>query len=216
MNLFNIENKECIEFVEQFHSKSIFKQAIKEHYSHVVGYHTTKLNEFELNSIKSDGLKTGNISLYLEKAISRFIHPSDNDELRSDILDDINHALNNKSYYRCDNQINFGLIKDFLIEDCYQYLLFGSESLICLALDLRKKYGINFRSRMIHSGKPTIITAYIPLNKIDDFWLENMYGYLLENDFEVSVVYQFNLPSNLIAQIEHLPEPHDKYLFEYN
>ena len=137
MRIFDLENKECAEFVEQFQSKSIFIQAIKENYTHILGYHTTKLNDIELNSIESYGLKIGNRDLYLEKAISRFIHPSDSDELQSSILKKINSALGSESFYWSDNEINFGLVKDYLIEECYQYLMFGSESLIVLASDLR-------------------------------------------------------------------------------
>jgi hypothetical protein len=210
MNIFNIELEECAEFVEGYLSKDEFVKDFKNHYSHVLAYHTTKLSLVEYNDIKLNGLSIASFELYKRKAISRFILLNDSDDLKENIFREIDLFLDNSNQYII-GELNFGLIRDYLVNDAYHYLQFGTEGLIGLASEMKQRLGVNFRRRMKEFGVPYLITINVPISKIEIDWIENIYEYLIEGAFEASIVYTENVSQKLIMKIEELEEPKDIY-----
>ncbi|MBQ4822554.1 hypothetical protein [Aquimarina sp. MMG016] len=213
MKIFDIDSKECIEFVNKYNSKEKFINDFKSKFTHILSFHSTKLSQEELEQVSVQGLICASLKLYREKAISRFIHENDKDIIKEKIINSIDLFLKETTPYTI-GEINFGLIKESLLKE-YHYLKFGSEAILGLASKLRKEIGINFRTRMINYGKPYIISVNIPLEKTETIWIENIFEYLNENGLEASLVYKYNIPKELITNIKEEKEPFDVRGYEY-
>ena len=207
-NMFDIEDESCINYTKGFDNAEAFAKDFRKKYSLIIGYHATKLNELEKNSILTGGLKLSTRSFLKRKAIDRFIDASDPIELKNKILIDIDNYYNNNEV---KEEINFNLYKNELIETSYQYLIFGPETILTPADELSNKFNVSFRQRMINFGQAYIIKAIIPVKHTRDIWVEDIYEYLVNDGLETNLIYHRNLPVKNIVKIEEVDEPADVF-----
>lgn len=211
--IFKLPDKACSSYVEGFTNKSKFVSAFKKDFGYVRAYHATNINEPEIDHIRKNGLVPSSRELLRSKAVARFIKTTDTDKLKTEVAQAVDHYIQNQDYI-CETEINFGLIKQPFIDNWYQYLLFGPESLIALASDLRIKHGINFRERMRDYGSHCIIEATVPVVGIKRMWIEAIYEYINGSFDECNLVYHKNVPSAFL-KISKVRAPADFHNFLY-
>ena len=212
-NIFEFVNDQCIDFVAKFSNALAFVEAFKTKYGGIIAHHATNLSDKEVAEIKVSGLKISDINLLKAKAIDRFlplINPNETGKF-NDMVDDF---FKDPEMYTQVKEINFGLVKDDLQTKHYHYLLFGAESLLPLADELKKAFFKNFRNAMCDSGRHYMIEAIIPIENTEDRWIEGIYEYV-NGAHESSFVIYDNLPPKSIVKIEEVARPRDfnRYCF---
>lgn len=204
---FNIENLSCKNFVYSFKNITEFRKGFREKYNYIIAYHGTNLTIEELDLLKKVGLKLSSKDLLIKRAKSRFFNKNDNfnNKIEENIL---KYFSNNELSIK--NEINFALIKNDLKKN-YHYVLFGAESLLPLADYLKNIFHESFRIKLIESSSHYIIKVSIPVDKIDDEWINLIYDYFHESNFAISLTYYFDLPNENIIEIENVKRPDDIY-----
>ena len=210
--MFDLNSDICIDYVSRFKEINKFVKSFRKDYSTIVAYHGTNLNEKEIELIRKEGLFRSSLSLKIEKAKSRFILPTDKQDTKINIANFIdNYFKHNNS---TTNEINFGLLKDPLINEHYQYLLFGTETILILSSKLKHKFNIPFRKRMSEFGSSYVIKTSIPVSKTNDTWIKGIYEFVAGNSFnEASLIYQYDLHAKHIISIEKVDKPFDRQNF---
>ncbi|HWZ02095.1 MAG TPA: hypothetical protein VNX40_00720 [Mucilaginibacter sp.] len=210
---FNFNDKQCIQYLNRFRSSKRFLASFRRKYTTIVAYHATNINEKERLSIQTNGLKRASSTLFRQKAIDRFILPTDPIATQMEILEIIdNHFWRKVSI----GEINLVIDNELLTHrDAYHYLLFGPESLLPLADDLRKKFNVNFRNRMIEFGEHAIVKVIVPVSLTDDTWINNIYDYYNEYVREICLVIKEDLHQENIIEIKNVPRPYDYHNFLY-
>ena len=199
-----------MKFVEQFSTRSSFVTAFKKKYNLISAYHATNLDRGELALVKKQGLKTSSPELLQTLALTRFLSAEDPPDVRSEIKGDIERYISGGRFgYPNRGEINFGLNRQQLMDEFYHYLLFGPETLLPLADQLKQKYSISFRQRMMNHGDHVMINAAIPVADVDEEWIEAIYEYLVNGFSECSLVYYNNLPAENILKIQKVKRPND-------
>lgn len=211
MGTFNIEQDDCIKFIERFKTAKKFAKAFREEYSHILAYHCTNLSPLEHEAIRLEGLAMCSKEQLMKKAYERFIDAKDTPETKDAIRGEIDLYFSKTDI--TTGEIYFGLVKEFLMKDCYQYLLFGSELLIVPASRMShgalKHLGINFRARQRDYGVSCVIAANIPVETTHDMWINQIYEYWMRDGHEAPLVYKHNLPAHLIQSMEIVDKPYD-------
>ncbi|MCG9794190.1 hypothetical protein [Flavobacterium algicola] len=208
---FEIENQECEGFVCGFKNVEDFRIAFRQKYKYIVAFHATNLSGEEVKSIRKEGLKIASKELLERKAIHRFI-VNESVEKSREIEKDIKEwfatddVCDNK--FITKNEINFFILKSDLFEH-YHYLLFGSESLLPLAVYLGKKHRKSFKQILVNSGLHYIIEVLIPIIKTDDEYIDSIY-YFFNKNSDVPLVYNYNLPEEYVVKIEEVDRPFDR------
>ena len=215
-SIFYLEQKRCAKFVDQFSNRPSFVDAFRKKYDLISAYHATNLDRTELGSVRKHGLQTSSSELLQTLALSRFLSDNDPPDLRSEIKSDIENYISGGNFgYPNRGEINFGLNKEQLMNEFYHYLLFGPETLLPLADQLKQKYLISFRQRMMNHGDHVVINVKIPTINVDSDWIEGIYEYLV-NDFpESSLVYYKKLPADSIIKIQKVRRPEDPTGFQF-
>lgn len=209
---FGIENIECENFVCRYENVKDFRTAFRKEFEYIIGFHATNLSEDEFKCIKTEGLKIASKELLEKKAKHRFIR-KEFEELSNEIEKDItmwfstDDLYENKFYTK--NEINFGLIRDDLFEH-YHYLLFGAESLLPVADYLTKRHHKQFRRILADSGLHYIIEAIIPVEKTNDIWIDCIYDFFKNESLDIPLVYNYDLLSENIVNIEEVDRPVDR------
>ncbi|BDU24615.1 hypothetical protein [Flavobacterium sp. GSB-24] len=209
---FEIESAECELFVCSFQCINDFRISFREKFEYIVAFHATNLSNQEFKYIQKEGLKVASKELLEKKAKHRFII-NETEELSNEIEKSISEWFStdnpheNKFYTK--NEINFGLLKEDLFEH-YHYLLFGAESLLPVADYLRKKYRKSFRRILVDSGLHYIIKVLIPVEKTNDEWIDCIYDFFNDQNSEVPLVYNYDLPRENILNIEKVNRPIDR------
>jgi hypothetical protein len=209
---FEIENRECEDFVCSFQNVEDFRIAFRKKFKYIVAFHATNLSDKELKCVQNEGLKVASEEFLEKKAIHRFVE-NESEKFSEEIKKDINEWFSTNDLYEnkfyTKNEINFGLLKDDLLEH-YHYLLFGAESLLPVADYLKKKHRKSFRRILVNSGLHYIIEVLIPVVKTDDQWIDSIYDSFNDAYFSVSLVYNNNLSNENIINIEKVDRPNDK------
>lgn len=143
-NIFDIENKACVDYVASFKSPKKFIAAFRKSYDLILAYHGTNIDENEALEIKLCGLKRASTEMLTVKANTRFIQETDDEIHKAKILSRISEFYSTKDHITV-GEINFTLDKDPLQDEAYKYLLFGPESMLPLADILKKDFNIDFR-----------------------------------------------------------------------
>ncbi|MCF2491241.1 DUF5105 domain-containing protein [Dyadobacter sp. CY347] len=204
-SIFDLQDKTCLSFVSNFNRIDKFLASFKQEFTSIVGYHSTKINDEELEAIKLKGLNTSNVALLNEKAVKRFIQPDDSVHLKTRIKNFID------DYFRQTQHIDLGEVNFYLDKqlwcDGYQYLLLGPEGLIELADKLREEFNLSFRDRMLKFGKPAIIHVSIPVRNVESRWIEGIFEYKNKGWPDCCLVIKHNLDPEYITNIEFVSPP---------
>ena len=212
--IFNIEEEECLKVIRNFSlDKESFLTEFKSSYEYINTYHATRLDDLELLDIESNGLSLTNKKMMIKKAMIRFINEDDRLEIKEAVKEFIEDYYS-KGEHITFNEINFGLLKNFLITKATQYLIYGSETLLPLADSLSNLLNIDFRKRLKMYGKPYLINALIPTTKTKNEWIINIWHYaeyewpnIIKANEDISLVYHFDLDSSEITKIEEYKGP---------
>ncbi len=215
-SIFYLEKKRCTQFVETFSDHSKFTKAFRMKYELISAYHATNLNQMELAAIREHGLQISSPALLQTLALARFISKDDPQEIQNNIRSDIeNYISAGKFVYPNRGEINFGLNKAQLMTEFYHYLLFGPETLLPMADELKKKHSISFRQRMMNHGDHVVINMKIPTARVDKEWIEGIYKYVVNGFPESSLVYYENLLADNIVRIQKVRRPKDPTGFQF-
>ncbi len=212
--IFDLEDESCTNFVFQFRNKRTFLKEFKGSFDYIRAYHATKLNSSELEMIRRTGLVQTTPELLKKKALARFIRPSDPVEFRMNVATEIEIHFNSRSLW-IENRVFLGLVKEEFESQSYQYLLFGPESLLGLATELRQKFGVNFRQRMVEFGDPYLVEVNVPVAKTRPNSILNIYEYLINHHPECCIVYRHAIEAQLITNISQERNPADIQGFVY-
>lgn len=212
--IFDINDRKCIAFADRYRTKKGFAKAFRREFDNIVVYHATKINQSESDSILAEGMRRTTTKKLYEKAINRFILPTDLPEQKEAILGVIDTYFE-KNRFITVGEINFSIDRKLLIGQCYHYLLFGPESLLPVAGKLREELNMNFRWRLVNFGSPVIVSALVQVDSTHDIWLETLYEYLCDDWLETSLVLKADLPKENLIQIEIVEEPVDHKGFLY-
>jgi len=177
MNIFSLENRECIKFVRGFRSSTKFLAAFRSSYDSIIVYHGTNLSEQESQEIKLHGLVRASVDVLKKKAKDRFISRQDKEYLRKNISIAVEKFFE-KSTLITEGRIYFTLDSAILQDKAYHYILLGPETLHSLADQLKNDFGINFRVRMSEYGRPIIVKALLPAINTMDSYLEGIFWHV--------------------------------------
>lgn len=211
--IFDIEDDNCLRFVRRFRNVRRFLMAFRESYEFIIAYHSTRLDEKERAGLKISGLTTTSNELLKEKAHTRFVKPSDTPSMKQQIGKIIDDFFREEQLVTI-GQINLVIDKE-LTEECYHYLLFGPESLLPLADNLRRMLHTSFRGRMADFGTPVIVKARVPVASTHDTWVQGIFEYIKNGFPDVSLVYRNDLPPENIIGILDVRQPLDRNGFLY-
>ena len=132
-------------------------------FTHVIGYHATKLNNE--NVLKVNGMKTFSKNEYLDISRSLF----------GDIASDktIESAVNQFTDRIENMKLEFSYFKDSYLDDfrCL-YLIYGSETLLCIANIIN---GNECRKILRERNIPLIYRCEIPISYITDYDKESLF-----------------------------------------
>lgn len=203
--VFDITNEACLSFLERFNNAEDFVLEFKSNYDRILAYHASNLNDDELNSVKTEGLKLGNKELLLNLAKARFVNGLNTVQENNKIIESINRFFLEVDTPR---EINFNVSRMELLTNSIHYLKYGSETLVRLSEYLGESVNKPFLSWLETYGKHCIISVEIPVEKAKDYWLKNIYTSVLDNGsfYDYSFVYNYNLPSVNIIDIECFSE----------
>ncbi|RYE52724.1 MAG: hypothetical protein EOP48_15890 [Sphingobacteriales bacterium] len=187
ISTFDITDQKCIAFADRYRTKKGFAKAFRTKFECIVVYHATKIDLKEHDAILSEGMRRTTTTFLYDKAISRFILPTDDPDQQQEILAGIDSYFEQNRFITV-GEINFSIDRKLLLNECYHYLFFGPESLLPVADALRKDLKIYFRSRLVDFGSPVIISAYVPVSLTADLWLETLFEYMTGDWPETSLV----------------------------
>jgi len=208
--IFDLNRKSCCDYVYRFDNIETFTKSFKADYDSIVAYHATKLNDKELKDLIAKGIRKGSKSLLYRKAVDRFVSPKDEEKIKKEIENEIDlHFKSFKTYTK--TEINFAINRDGITQQSYHYLLFGPETLLPLADNLKTKFGISFRQRMADFGKSYLVTVAIPLKHVGNLWIRGIFEYLINGFPETSLVYQRQLPAISILKVSKQRRPCDRH-----
>ncbi len=205
---FRLDAKGAKKYVRFFGCAEDFVEDFRRRFDYILAYHATVVDEFELDSIRTDGLVVASTELLKSKAKSRF--QGADIQMNQAIGADIEQYFENEKPITLGNAY-FSLNEKVLLTRSYQYLYFGPEVLLPLADKLTEKFGIYFRQSMMKFGSPCIIKAQVPVELTEKTWLVNIYEYHMNCSPEASLVYNRDLPSSQILEIKIVERPENIY-----
>src|SRR4051794_17876651 len=118
--IFDIADRKCIAFADRYRTKKGFAKAFRREFDNIVVYHATKINQSESDSILAEGMRRTTTPHLYEKAINRFILPTDLPEQKEAILAIIDTYFE-KNRFITVGEINFSIDRKLLIGQCYHY-----------------------------------------------------------------------------------------------
>lgn len=200
-DILNIYDKNCrTSIYENNFNKETFIKKLREKYKYILCYHATRLSMSEVNRIKKRGLCMPNLKLFKQKSEKIFLSNIDQNNIET-IMETIDIYLSN---LKIEHAIFTNLNKN-IYKIANQYLVFGSESLIPLAYELNCKFkDTDFLKSMINYGKPYLIKIKLPIDTIDEKYLELIYEYIKNNnlDTDLALLYKENINPSHILTIE--------------
>lgn len=212
-NIFDVQNAHDRKYVRAFSNTGDFLAAFRNDYHFLIAFHATNINEPEISSIKSIGLKLSSADFLKQKALDRFVLSTDSSEIQERAKRIIEDYFEDSAVTKVE--INLSLNRKELEGESYQYLLFGPETLLPLADMLKDELNISFRKRMVNHGKPCIVKCQVPIEKINDYWLNQIFEYLVNGSPEASLVYRNEITAEQIIVVEEVRMPFDKHGFAY-
>lgn len=141
---------------------------IWDYYTHIRMYHACK--PININSYYESDIKVLNLESLKKTAINYFI----SDKPSTLLLKDIDEAFDYVGSDLRKGRVYSALDKRDLIEYCGHYLIYGSEFLQGVAIYLRSKYNKDYLNILKNIGTPTIFSCDIPINIIDDSYLQEL------------------------------------------
>lgn len=145
----------------------ILLAAFKKCFTHIIGYHTCCPKN--LDDYLTKGLLVHNETMIRKEAID-FFSSSTFPELS---LQKIEAACDYIFKFSSEGQLYFALNDKFLIDNCGHYLLYGSETIVGIAVNLSRN-GIDYRLSRRLIGKPTVFQCRIPIDDIQSWTLEEL------------------------------------------
>lgn len=146
----------------------VLAQRLVEEYGNIIAYHGCR--PLDVSLYYKNGLCVSDHSALISNAIEIFV----GDKFKEISADDVLEAA--KQHPGTDNHHLYLILDDrMLVERVSDYLLYGSEFILCIAARLKDKYGIDYSQQLRSIGKPTIFEVEIPLNWISDYsWLRGL------------------------------------------
>lgn len=213
LNIFDLQNANDRKYVRAFSNTDDFLAACRNDYHFLIAFHATNINEQEISSIKSIGLKLSSAEFLKQKALDRFVLATDSSETQERAKGIIENYFEDSTITKVE--INLSLNRRELEGESYQYLLFGPETLLPLADMLKDELNISFRKRMVEHGKPCIVKCQVPVEKVSDYWLNQIFEYLVNGSPEASLVYRNEITAGQVIEVEQVKMPYDKHGFAY-
>lgn len=208
--IFDLSINECVKYAKRFRNAEKFITDFRLNYHAALAYHGTNINDAEAEEIKTVGMRVASVDLLKAKALNRFMLPTDNEIDKEKIRTVIEDFFNGKHDIPLQ-EINFTLKEEPLYGDAYQYLLFGAESMLPLADQLRKTVFKNFRQRMMEFGTPTVIKSAVPVSGVSDWRLQGIWEFINHQGPECCIIYRENLLPVHILELKQVPRPHDRW-----
>ena len=177
-------------------NKAKFTKSFRQNFEYVKCYHGTRLDDYEIKSVRKNGLVFPTKQLITEKAKRRFQNDSDL-QLDSRIEYFLEQYPLSKGVY-----VNLN-INEFSASSS-QYLQYGSESLLPIADALSIEQGGDFRRKLIQFGKPCIVEIDIPSVDIPDNELLRIYEHVFNFWRECALFFKHSIKSSYIKHINIL------------
>jgi hypothetical protein len=172
----------------------IVTQRIVQRYQFVTGFHACRA--VSLDDYKLNGLRVCNPDDLDGVARTIFGNTPEVAKAIANLLDERYTEHNRGSVF-------LSLTMEHLVEACGQYLLYGSEYLLCIAARLRREEEL--RSR----GRATVVECRVPIELIPDAYLRCLAGDVIEEIFEreldptyrrTSLTFGFPIRSNIAPE----------------
>jgi hypothetical protein len=153
---------------------SLLTRRLAENYDAVIGFHGCR--PVTLDGYKRDGLRICDPEEL--NAVARDIF-GDTPEV-SAAIDDLASNDGSSYSYKQHNagSIYFALSLEHLVDSCGQYLLYGSEYVLCIGAFLRRE------EELRQHGRATIIECSLPIAVIPPTYLRCLAGEIVEEIFE--------------------------------
>lgn len=197
----------------------VFTDRFIDHYDSVLAFHGCRPTR--LAGYRRAGLRLCNIEKL--NTLARRIFGC-GDEIDNAIAD-LAHDRFGYSYSELNSaRIFFCLSKQFLVEHCGHYLLYGSEYLLCIGARLGRKQELRNR------GKATVVEVALPISILQRRDVRELCGRIIEEIFERVLDPQFRtlapnfgfevrhpVPPECIVAFHHptrIPNPHNYMLPE--
>lgn len=166
-------------------------------YTHIRAYHACR--PIDIESYMINGIKTIGRKLALEDAVKRI-------KAAYLIEDDVKKIFNKewKNVDASDKKVWLAVNREILITDSGHYLIYGSEFINMLAMELE------CRDLLKNIGIPTIFICDIPLQDIKATWLSDVEQAINRCSDDISIFVDVVRPENII-EYEHPKEIPDPY-----
>jgi hypothetical protein len=153
----------------------VLTRRIAAHYASVIGFHACR--PISLGDYKRDGLRVCDPEELNRIAREIFGDASDVAAAIEDLAK--GSAVSGYSYTKHNSgSIYFALSPEELVQSCGQYLLYGSEYLLCIGARLRREEELRKR------GRATVIECRVPIEAIPKNYLRCLAGEVIEEIFE--------------------------------
>jgi len=179
----------------------------KSFYTHIRGYHCCR--PLDISSYYQDGLLLPSKEVLLERTLYLLKSEKHSKEILIKYYDEAWETYNPKSTIGI---MYLGISKEFLIEHCGHYLIYGSE-LIC---SIARKLCIE--DVLKKQGKPTIFSIDIPISYINDsdvseleMCIKKNKRYKKPDSIEFGIFVKHSISPDLIVTHEHPSKIHDPF-----
>jgi len=181
-------------------------ESIDSDYTHVRGYHCCR--PLDVNSYYTDGLLLPSKEELLHRTLYLLHNANYSEDILVERFNEVWEAYHSEA--TVITTIYFGICKEFLVEQCGHYLIYGSELICAVARRL------HIESVLKKQGKPTIFSIDIPMSQIDEQTVSALKARMKENrrykkpSIDFSIFINHPLPSDLIVSHEHphrVPDP---------
>lgn len=148
----------------------IFKKvkSIEDYYTHIRLYHACKPSDIE--SYYTKGIQPLHIE-YIKNIAYNIFHSDSFPEIK-DI--DIDGAIQKIQSVTHEGIIYFALDKRDLVQYCGHYLIYGSEFILGIANELRRKYGKDYSKLLKDTGIPTVLICDIPIDTLSKVYINDL------------------------------------------
>jgi hypothetical protein len=167
-------NMDCINYYDKaeeliglYYEFDEIEHFLETHFSHITGYHATKLNNENL--LKIYGMKTLSKKDYVDISLNLF------GDLAS--VEKISETVNHFSERIENMNLEFSYFKDSYLDDfACLFLIYGSETLLCIA-NMINEY--ECRKRLRDRNVPVIYRCVIPISYLTDFDKKSLFKIML-------------------------------------
>ncbi len=139
-------------------------------FTHIRAYHACRTESIE--SYKREGIRTLGYDEMLEKTIVTLAFLGKKESELQEAFDKIWEQFEKA----CPRHVYLGVWKEELLNLSGHYLVYGSELITSVAgsLGSNRYEAEKNQDRLKSIGKPTLILCNIPIDQIDDYWLDGV------------------------------------------